>query len=55
MTVLQLQQHTQEQDRCVREGLQDVLGRLGRLLERSEQQAERQEAIDTALQELQNK
>ena len=52
VAVLQLQQRGQQQERAVREGLQDVVGRLTRLLESSEQQAERQEAMDTALKEL---
>ena len=55
MAVVQLQQRSEEQERSLRKGLQEVVGRLGRLLESSEQQAERQEAIDSTLQELQNK
>ena len=54
-TVLQLQQRSGEQERSVREGLQEVVGKLGRLLETSEQLSLRQEAIDDALKDLQRK
>lgn len=53
--VLQLQQRSGEQERSVREGLQEVVGKLGRLLESSEQLSLRQEAIDDALKEIQRK
>ena len=39
----------------MREGLQEVVGKLGRLLESSEQLSLRQEAIDDALKEIQRK
>ena len=54
-TVLQLQQRSGEQERSLREGLQEVVGKLGRLLETSEQLSLRQEAIDDALKDLQRK
>ena len=55
MTVLQLQQRSGEQERCVREGLQEVVGRLGKLQETSEKLTQQQETIESTLQELQNK
>jgi hypothetical protein len=54
-TLLQLQQRSGEQERSVREGLQEVVGKLGRLLETSEELSLRQEAIEDALKQLQRK
>ena len=51
--MLQLQQRSGEQERSVREGLQEVAGKLGKLLEVSEQLSQRQETIDDTLKELQ--
>ena len=54
-SVLQLQERSGEQERSVREGLQEVVVKLGRLLETSEQLSLRQEAIDDALKDIQRK
>lgn len=50
--VMQLQQRSGEQERCVREGLQDMVGRLSKLLECTEELTQRQETIDSTLKEL---
>ena len=54
-TLLQLQKRSGEQERCVREGLQDVAGKLNKLIECSEELTQRQETVDSALKELKNK
>ena len=54
-SVLQLQERSGEQERSVREGLQEVVGKLDRLLETSEQLSLRQEAIDDTLKDIQRK
>ena len=51
-SLLQLQQRSGEQEKCMREGLQDMAGRLNRLLECSEELTQRQEST---LKELKNK
>ena len=49
--MLQLEQRSGEQERSLREGLREVMGRLGRLLETSEQLSLRQEAFEVTLKE----